>query len=54
MVSPTIPESEQEVNYVLDHLPKSETRRYISGKMMVVHFSTDADEYVEYITSMIR
>ncbi|RLI81892.1 MFP transporter [Archaeoglobales archaeon] len=49
-LSPTIPESEQEVNYILDRLPKSETKRYISGKMMAIHFSTDADEYVEYIS----
>ncbi|AGK60500.1 The (Largely Archaeal Putative) Hydrophobe/Amphiphile Efflux-3 (HAE3) Family [Archaeoglobus sulfaticallidus PM70-1] len=43
-----IPESDAELSYILDSLPQSELKQYISGNLIAVHFYTNADSQDEY------
>ncbi len=45
----SVPENDYEVAYIIDSLPESEVKRYISGSLIAIHFSTNADEYTEYV-----
>ncbi|WP_290623304.1 MULTISPECIES: hydrophobe/amphiphile efflux-3 (HAE3) family transporter [unclassified Archaeoglobus] len=45
-----LPESDAELTYILSSLPKSEVDRYISGNLVAIHFSSNADTQDEFIS----
>ncbi len=45
----TLPESDAELSAILAKIPSSDVSRYISGNLIAVHFSSDADEHNEFV-----
>jgi hypothetical protein len=47
-----LPENDAEFAYILDRIPESELKRYISGSLIAIHFSSNAQGYEEYKSTL--